>query len=61
MNCPLDMKNTFLDTFNEKGTIDEGNVSVEALGQFFGPLKKQVRENIFKSDCSNKKEKFRYY
>ncbi|XP_012269159.2 programmed cell death 6-interacting protein [Athalia rosae] len=41
-----DMKATFLSALSEDGAIDEPNMSVENIGQLYGPLQKQVRDSI---------------
>ncbi|XP_014470359.1 PREDICTED: programmed cell death 6-interacting protein [Dinoponera quadriceps] len=41
-----DMKSTFLSALAKDVAIDEPNLSVEGLGKCYGPLQKQVRENI---------------
>lgn len=47
-SATLDMKDTFLQALSKDGAINEPAVSVETLGQTFGPLQKQVRESIEK-------------
>ncbi|XP_066603729.1 programmed cell death 6-interacting protein isoform X2 [Prorops nasuta] len=41
----VDMKATFLTALAKDGLIDEPNLSVENIGQCYGPLQKQVRES----------------
>lgn len=45
-----DMKSTFLSALAKDGLIDEPNLSVESLGKCYGPLQKQVRENIARQE-----------
>lgn len=45
-----DMKTTFLSALAKDGAIDEPNISVENLGKCYGPLQKQVRENIARQE-----------
>ncbi|EFN81685.1 Programmed cell death 6-interacting protein [Harpegnathos saltator] len=45
-----DMKSTFLSALVKDGAIDEPNISVENLGKCYGPLQKQVRENIARQE-----------
>lgn len=45
-----DMKNTFLSALAKDGAIDEPNISVESLGKCYGPLQKQVRDNIARQE-----------
>lgn len=44
-SATLDMKSTFLSAMAKDGVIDEPNLSVESIGQVYGPLQKQVRES----------------
>lgn len=45
-SATIDMKDTFLQALGKDGAINEPAVSVETLGQTFGPLQKQVKESI---------------
>lgn len=45
-SATLDMKDTFLQALGKDGAINEPAVSVETLGQTFGPLQKQVKESL---------------
>lgn len=47
-SATLDMKDTFLQALSKDGAINEPAVSVETLGQTFGPLQRQVKESIEK-------------
>lgn len=49
-SATLDMKETFLQALSKDGAINEPAVSVETLGQVFGPLQKQVKESIEKQE-----------
>lgn len=49
-SATLDMKDTFLQALSKDGAINEPAVSVETLGQTFGPLQKQVRESLEKQE-----------
>ncbi|KAI4457578.1 pcd6 interacting protein-related [Holotrichia oblita] len=49
-SATLDMKDKFLTALSNDGTINEPAMSVESLGQTFGPLQKQVRESIEKQE-----------
>lgn len=49
-SATLDMKDTFLQALSKDGAINEPAVSVETLGQTFGPLQKQVKESIEKQE-----------
>lgn len=44
------MKSTFLSALAKDGAISEPQMSVESLGQTFGPLQKQVKESIARQD-----------
>ena len=43
-----DMKETFLSSLSETGTINEPLMSTEALGRAYGPLQQQVKDSIAK-------------
>lgn len=45
-----DMKTRFLSALAKDGAVDEPNISVESLGKYYGPLQKQVRENIARQE-----------
>ncbi|XP_063911920.1 programmed cell death 6-interacting protein isoform X2 [Zophobas morio] len=49
-NASFDMKSTFLSALSKDGAITEPALSVESLGQVYGPLQKQVRESIAKQE-----------
>lgn len=49
-NSSFDMKSTFLSALTKDGAISEPALSVEALGQNYGPLQKQVKESIQKQE-----------
>lgn len=46
----MDMKSTFLSALAKDGAISEPQISVENLGQTFGPLQKQVKESIARQE-----------
>lgn len=45
-SATLDMKSTFLSALAKDGAISEPQMSVESLGQVYGPLQKQVKDSI---------------
>lgn len=45
-NATIDMKQQFLGALAQDGAINEPAVSVEKLGQVYGPLQKRIRESI---------------
>lgn len=45
-----DMKGTFLSALAKDGAIDEPNLSVENIGQTYGPLQKQVRDSVSRQE-----------
>lgn len=49
-SATIDMKDTFLKALGQDGAINEPAVSVETLGQTFGPLQRQVKESIEKQE-----------
>ncbi|GJQ69171.1 putative programmed cell death 6-interacting protein [Trypoxylus dichotomus] len=49
-SATLDMKSKFLSALANDGSINEPALSVESLGQVFGPLQKQVKESIEKQE-----------
>ncbi|XP_044258227.1 programmed cell death 6-interacting protein [Tribolium madens] len=49
-NTNFDMKTKFLSALAKDGAISEPALSVENLGQIYGPLQKQVRESIEKQE-----------
>ena len=49
-SATLDMKGTFMNALASDGSINEPVLSVENLGQTFGPLQKQVKESIEKQE-----------
>lgn len=49
-SATLDMKDQFLMALAKDGTINEPAMSVESLGQTFGPLQRQVKESIEKQE-----------
>ncbi|KRT85900.1 hypothetical protein AMK59_1904 [Oryctes borbonicus] len=49
-SATLDMKSKFLSALANDGSINEPALSIESLGEVFGPLQKQVKESIEKQD-----------
>ena len=49
-SATLDMKGTFMNTLTSDRSINEPVLSVENLGQTFGPLQKQVEKSIEKQE-----------
>lgn len=45
-----DMKNTFLLALAKDGAINEPAISIESLGQIYGPLQNQVKESLQKQE-----------
>ena len=45
-NATTDMKHVFLGALSQDGAINEPAMSVEKLGQIYGPLQKRIRESI---------------
>jgi len=45
-SATMDMKHQFLSALAQDGAINEPALSVEKLGQLYGPLQKRVRESI---------------
>ncbi|XP_053980458.1 programmed cell death 6-interacting protein [Hylaeus volcanicus] len=45
-----DMKATFLSALAKDGAIDEPNLSVENIGQTYGPLQKQIRDSVSRQE-----------
>lgn len=46
----LDMKNTFMGALVKDGAISEPALSVEKLGEVYGPLQSQVRDSMKKQE-----------
>lgn len=44
-SATIDMKSSFLGALAKDGVIDTTNITVEGIGQCYGPLQKQVAEN----------------
>jgi programmed cell death 6-interacting protein len=42
----VDMKQLFLGALTQDGAVNEPAMSVEKLGQVYGPLQKRIRESI---------------
>lgn len=49
-SATVDMKSQFLQALSKDGVINETAVSMETLGQVFGPLQKQVKDSIAKQE-----------
>ncbi|XP_025832314.1 programmed cell death 6-interacting protein [Agrilus planipennis] len=49
-SATIDMKDKFLAALASDGTINEPALSLENIGQTFGPLQKQVKESIAKQE-----------
>lgn len=49
-SATTDMKTTFLSALAKDGVIDEPNISVESIGQCYGPLQKKVRESLSRQE-----------
>ncbi|XP_015430734.1 PREDICTED: programmed cell death 6-interacting protein isoform X2 [Dufourea novaeangliae] len=49
-SATADMKATFLSALAKDGAIDEPNLSVESIGQTYGPLQKQVRDSVARQE-----------
>ncbi|KAK2582526.1 hypothetical protein KPH14_004820 [Odynerus spinipes] len=49
-SATIDMKATFLNALAKDSVIDEPNMSVESIGQCYGPLQKQVRESLARQE-----------
>lgn len=47
-SATTDMKDVFLSALAKDGAISEPALSVESLGQTYGPLQKQVKESVEK-------------
>ncbi|KAK9879303.1 hypothetical protein WA026_004156 [Henosepilachna vigintioctopunctata] len=47
-NTATDMKDKFMSALAQDGAISEAAISVESLGETYGPLQKQVRESVDK-------------
>ncbi len=47
----FDMKSIFFDALNRQGTINESDLSSEALDRVFGPLRRQVGDSISRQDA----------
>lgn len=45
-----DMKNTFMSALVKDGAINEPAISIENLGQTYGPLQNQVKESLQKQE-----------
>lgn len=49
-SATIDMKSTFISALVKDGAISEAAVSVEKLGEIYGPLQSQVRDSIKKQE-----------
>ncbi|XP_015515256.1 programmed cell death 6-interacting protein [Neodiprion virginianus] len=49
-SAATDMKSVFLSALSQDGAIDEPNMSVEHIGQVYGPLQKQVRDSLARQE-----------
>lgn len=49
-SATADMKSKFMNALTEDGAINEHTLSVETLGEVFGPLQKQSRDSIAKQE-----------
>ncbi|KAL3279081.1 hypothetical protein HHI36_016595 [Cryptolaemus montrouzieri] len=49
-NTTVDMKDKFMAALAQDGAISEAALSIESLGETYGPLQKQVRESIEKQE-----------
>lgn len=45
-SATIDMKDVFLGALAKDGAISEPAMSIESLGQIYGPLQKQVKESV---------------
>lgn len=50
-SASTDMKAVFLSALSHDGAIDEPNMSVETIGQVYGPLQKQVRDSLARQEA----------
>lgn len=45
-SATVDMKSQFLTALGQDGALNEPAMSVEKLGEIYGPLQKSIRESI---------------